>query len=37
MRMGVAIVDGPLRSGIDTEADLERANHEWMTFTSNET
>ena len=37
MRMGVSIVDGPLRSGIDTEADLERANREWMTFTANET
>ncbi len=37
MRMGVAVVDGPLRSGIDTEADLERANREWMTFTPNET
>jgi 3-deoxy-manno-octulosonate cytidylyltransferase (CMP-KDO synthetase) len=36
MRMGVAIVDGPLRGGIDTEADLERANREWQTFTVNE-
>jgi 3-deoxy-manno-octulosonate cytidylyltransferase (CMP-KDO synthetase) len=35
MRMGVAVVDGPLRAGIDTEADLERANDEWMTFTVN--
>ena len=34
MRMGVGIVDGPLRGGIDTEADLERANHEWTTFTA---
>lgn len=33
MRMGVAVVDGPLRAGIDTEADLEQANREWMTFT----
>ena len=33
MRMGVAVVAGPLRSGIDTEADLERANREWLTFT----
>ena len=32
MRMGVAIVAGPLRPGIDTEADLERANREWPTF-----
>jgi 3-deoxy-manno-octulosonate cytidylyltransferase (CMP-KDO synthetase) len=36
MRMGVAVVDGPLRGGIDTEADLERANREWMTFTTSE-
>nr|MDQ2668876.1 3-deoxy-manno-octulosonate cytidylyltransferase [Gemmatimonadota bacterium] len=32
MRMGVAVVAGPLRAGIDTEADLERANREWPTF-----
>lgn len=32
MRMGVAVVAGPLRAGIDTEADLERANREWLTF-----
>ena len=37
LRMGVAVVDGPLRGGIDTEADLERANTEWMTFTVSET
>jgi 3-deoxy-manno-octulosonate cytidylyltransferase (CMP-KDO synthetase) len=36
MRMGVAVVDGPLRGGIDTEADLERAHREWMTFTTSE-
>ena len=36
MRMGVAIVEGPLRAGIDTEADLDRANREWPTFTVNE-
>jgi 3-deoxy-manno-octulosonate cytidylyltransferase (CMP-KDO synthetase) len=36
MRMGVAIVRGPLRAGIDTEADLERANREWSTFTVSE-
>jgi 3-deoxy-manno-octulosonate cytidylyltransferase (CMP-KDO synthetase) len=36
LRMGVALIDGPLRSGIDTEADLERANQEWMTFTPSE-
>ena len=33
MRMGVAIIPGPLRPGIDTEADLERANREWQTST----
>ena len=33
MRMGVAVVAGPIRGGIDTEADLERATHEWTTFT----
>lgn len=33
VRMGVAIVKGPLRPGIDTEADLERANSDWPTFT----
>ena len=33
MRMGVAIIQGPLRPGIDTEADLERANREWQTST----
>ena len=37
MRIGVAVVDGPLRGGIDTEADLERANREWPTFTVNGT
>jgi 3-deoxy-manno-octulosonate cytidylyltransferase (CMP-KDO synthetase) len=36
MRMGVAVVQGPLRAGIDTEADLLRANREWPTFTVNE-
>jgi hypothetical protein len=29
----VAIIQGPLRAGIDTEADLERANREWQTST----
>ncbi|CAN5501869.1 3-deoxy-manno-octulosonate cytidylyltransferase [soil metagenome] len=33
MRMGVTIIQGQLRPGIDTEADLERANREWQTFT----
>jgi len=36
MRMGVAVIDGPLRAGIDTEADLERANREWTTFLPSE-
>lgn len=36
MRMGVAVVPGPMRAGIDTETDLDRANHEWPTFTVNE-
>ena len=37
MRMGVAVVPGPVRAGIDTEADLDRANREWPTFIVNET
>ncbi len=36
MRMGVAVVNGPLRGGIDTEADLDRANREWISFTPSE-
>ena len=36
MRMGVAIITGPLHAGIDTEDDLERANREWTTFTVTE-
>ncbi len=36
VKMGVAVVKGPLRAGIDTETDLERANMEWQTFTVNE-
>jgi len=35
LRMGVAIVNGPVRGGIDTEADLAQANRDWMTFTVN--
>ena len=27
--IGVALIDEPVRPGIDTEADLERANREW--------
>ena len=37
MSMGVALVDEPLRGGIDTEADLARANVEWMAFTTGPT
>jgi 3-deoxy-manno-octulosonate cytidylyltransferase (CMP-KDO synthetase) len=37
LRMGVAVIDGPVRRGIDTEMDLERANREWMTFSPGET
>ena len=33
LRMGVAVIDGPLRGGIDTEDDLVLANREWATFT----
>lgn len=36
MRMGVALIDGPVRAGIDTEADLERANREWSNFLPSE-
>lgn len=36
MKMGVAVVQGPLRAGIDTDTDLDRANLEWLTFTVNE-
>ena len=32
--IGVALVDEPVRPGIDTEEDLERANRDWTTFTS---
>ena len=33
LRMGVAIVQGPVCPGIDTEADLDRANRDWPSFT----
>lgn len=36
MRIGVAVAPGPLRGGIDTEADLARANLEWPSFTVTE-
>jgi 3-deoxy-manno-octulosonate cytidylyltransferase (CMP-KDO synthetase) len=29
MAIGVALIPGPLRNGIDTETDLARANSEW--------
>lgn len=32
MAIGVALIPGPLRSGIDTESDLARANTEWTIF-----
>jgi 3-deoxy-manno-octulosonate cytidylyltransferase (CMP-KDO synthetase) len=35
IRIGVGVIDGPLRGGIDTEADLAQANTDWMTFTVN--
>jgi 3-deoxy-manno-octulosonate cytidylyltransferase (CMP-KDO synthetase) len=34
MAMGVALVDEPVRPGIDTEQDLERANEQWTAFTT---
>jgi 3-deoxy-manno-octulosonate cytidylyltransferase (CMP-KDO synthetase) len=30
--IGVALIEGPLRRGIDTEVDLARANTEWTIF-----
>ncbi|HEY4305896.1 MAG TPA: 3-deoxy-manno-octulosonate cytidylyltransferase [Gemmatimonadaceae bacterium] len=30
--IGVALIDEPARPGIDTEADLERANRDWSAF-----
>lgn len=32
--IGVALIDEAFRPGIDTEADLERANREWLVHTS---
>jgi len=32
--MGVSLIDEPMRPGIDTEEDLERANRDWMAFTT---
>lgn len=37
MSMGVALVDEPLRGGIDTEDDLARANADWTAFTTGRT
>jgi 3-deoxy-manno-octulosonate cytidylyltransferase (CMP-KDO synthetase) len=34
MAMGVSLVDDPVRPGIDTEQDLERANREWTVLTT---
>ena len=32
--IGVALISEPFRPGIDTEADLERANRDWLLLTS---
>jgi 3-deoxy-manno-octulosonate cytidylyltransferase (CMP-KDO synthetase) len=32
--IGVARLDGPVRPGIDTEEDLDRANRDWTAFTT---
>ena len=34
MSIGVALIDEPFRPGIDTEADLERANRDWLVLTT---
>jgi 3-deoxy-manno-octulosonate cytidylyltransferase (CMP-KDO synthetase) len=34
MPIGVALIDEPFRPGIDTEADLERANRDWLVLTT---
>ena len=34
MPIGVALIDEPVRPGIDTEEDLERANRDWTAFTT---
>jgi 3-deoxy-manno-octulosonate cytidylyltransferase (CMP-KDO synthetase) len=36
LHMGVAVIDESPHGGIDTEADLDRANSEWMTFNPSE-
>ena len=32
--IGVSLIDEPVRPGIDTEADLERANRDWMDLST---
>jgi len=32
--IGVALIDEPVRPGIDTEDDLERANRDWTVFST---
>ncbi len=34
MAIGVALIDEPVRPGIDTEDDLERANRDWTVFST---
>ena len=34
IRMGVAVIDEAFRPGIDTEADLERANRDWLVLST---
>ncbi|HEY9226019.1 MAG TPA: hypothetical protein VIP11_05195, partial [Gemmatimonadaceae bacterium] len=34
MSIGVALIDEPVRPGIDTEDDLERANRDWAVFST---
>jgi 3-deoxy-manno-octulosonate cytidylyltransferase (CMP-KDO synthetase) len=34
MSIGVALIDEAFRPGIDTEADLERANRDWLLLTT---
>ena len=34
MPIGVSLIDEPVRPGIDTEADLERANRDWTVFST---
>ena len=34
MPIGVSLIDEPVRPGIDTEEDLERANREWTDLTT---